>query len=159
MPCFFTLTDIPLIPSQKEEVYNHIKKLYLPYTIVDVGWWYQIAFPALPSGKIDYMAAPMSTLIKDGNTPSALTDLRDIGKYIAKIIDDERTLNKYVLAYDELWTPNQVYDLLEKLSGETLERKYVRCGSGSIPSGCKARAWLTTRVDICRGTPNHHLRV
>jgi len=111
---------------QKEVVYNHAKKLFLPYTILDVGWWYQIAFPRLPSGKIDYaVGLPDSGIPGDGNVPSALTDLRDIGKYVAKIITDDRTLNKMVLAYNEEWSPNQVYDLLEKLSGEKLTRKYV----------------------------------
>lgn len=56
--------------------------------------------------------------------PSGLTDLRDIGRYFAKIIVDERTVNKYVFVYNEVWTPNQVYDLLEKLSGEKLPRKF-----------------------------------
>ena len=113
-------------------VYNHIKKLYLPYTILDVGWWYQIAFPRLPSGKIDYaVAIPGGEIAGNGNVPSALTDLRDIGRYVAKIITDDRTLNKMVLVYNEMWSPNQVYDLLEKLSGEKLERKYVRRGLSS----------------------------
>lgn len=114
-----------LTGRQKEEVYNHIKRIHLPYTIVDVGWWYQIAYPRLPSGKIDYAAMGMPTLIGDGTVPSALTDIRDIGKYVAKIIVDERTLNKYVLAYDELWTPNEVVDELERLSGEKIPREYV----------------------------------
>ena len=56
--------------------------------------------------------------------PSALTDLRDIGRYVARLIKDDRAMNKQVLVYNEMWTPNQVYDLLEKLSGEKLPRKY-----------------------------------
>lgn len=72
--------------------------------------------------------------------PSALTDLRDIGKYVAKLIVDDRTLNKMVLVYNEIWTPNQVYDLMEKKSGEKLERSYVctfppsTCGTSSYTS-------------------------
>lgn len=94
---------------------------------MDVGWWDQIAFPPLPSGKIDYAANKLlSTMVLDGNTPSALTDLRDIGKYIARIIVDERTIDKYVLAYNEVWTPNQVYEMLERLSGEKPEKHPVR---------------------------------
>lgn len=34
-------------------MYAHIKSISLPYTIVDVGWWYQISYPKLPSGKVD----------------------------------------------------------------------------------------------------------
>lgn len=36
-----------------------------------------------------------------------------------------------VFAYSELATQNQVYNLLEELSGETIERHYV-----SVPATC-----------------------
>ena len=127
-PCAFVTVmpvGVHVLRDQKEEVYNHIKRLHLPYVIIDCGWWYQISFPALPSGKIDYaVGIPGQAIAGDGNVPSALTDLRDIGPYVARLIKDERAVNKYVLIYNEMWTPNQVYDLLEKLSEEKLPRKY-----------------------------------
>lgn len=61
----------------------------------------------------------------DGNVPNALSDVRDIGKYAAKIIADPRTLNKFVLSYSEVFTFNQIYDLMDEVSGEKSERKYV----------------------------------
>ena len=54
-----------------------------------------------------------------------MTDKRDIGKYIARITQDDRTMNKFVLAYSECWTTNEIYSLMEKLSGEKLPRNYV----------------------------------
>lgn len=129
VPCaFITVMPVGVHPLRdvKEEVYNHIKRLRLPYTIIDVGWWYQISFPRLPSGKIDFVLAFEQHVIPgDGNVPSGLTDLRDIGRYVARIIVDERTLNKMVSVYNEVWTPNQVYDRLERLSGETIPRSYT----------------------------------
>lgn len=44
---------IHLLRDEKEQVYNHVKKIGLSYTIVDVGWWYQIAWPRVPSGTLD----------------------------------------------------------------------------------------------------------
>lgn len=129
IPCGF-VTVIPvggvhMLRDLKETVYNHVKILGLPYTILDVGWWYQIAYPALPSGKIDYaVGIPGQKIPGDGNVPSALTDLRDIGRHVARIIVDDRTLNKMVLIYNEMWTPNQVIDLMERLSGEKMPREY-----------------------------------
>ena len=113
-------------------MYNHIKQLALPYTIIDVGWWYQFGYPRLPSGKIDYaMPFPNSETIglSDGNTPNALTNLRDIERYVARIVVDERMLNKMVFAYNIVTTPNETYDLLEKMSGEKIERNFVRSTS------------------------------
>lgn len=105
---------------------NHIKNVKLPYTVVDVGWWYQVNLPRVPSGRIDYAVMETSDGIAgDGNVPIALTDLRDIGTYVMRIICDHRTLNRMVFAYNEVCTHNQMYDLMERLSGEKLERKYV----------------------------------
>lgn len=46
VPCAF-ITAMPvgvhMLRDVKEEVYNHTKRLGLPYTIIDVGWWYQIS--------------------------------------------------------------------------------------------------------------------
>lgn len=57
---------------------------------------------------------------------TALIDLRDIGPYVAKIITDARTLNKCVLCYGELLSQEESFAKLEELSGEKVERQYVR---------------------------------
>ncbi|KIX07470.1 uncharacterized protein Z518_02123 [Rhinocladiella mackenziei CBS 650.93] len=120
---------VMLAREQKERIINHVLKIRLGYTIIDVGLWYQVAVPPVPSGRLDYCAAkalkPLWALGGDGNVASALTYLDDIGRYVAHIIADPRTLNKKVFAYNETLTRNQIYDLLERLSGESLERNYV----------------------------------
>ncbi|KAL4967748.1 aromatic alcohol reductase [Aspergillus stella-maris] len=130
IPCGFITVAPPggimWLRDEKETVYNHIKQLRLPYTIIDVGWWYQLSYPRLESGKMDYaMTAANNEVVGDGSTPMALTDLRDIGRWVAKIISDERTLNKMVFCYDEVMTQNQIYELLEGISGEEVVRNYV----------------------------------
>lgn len=103
-----------------------MKKIHLPYTVIDVGWWSQLSLPRLPSGKIDYaVTLPVEYIAGDGNTPSALTDMRDVGNYTARIIQDPRTLNKMVFAYGDVLSQNQVFKLLEDLSEEKIERRYV----------------------------------
>lgn len=130
IPCGFITVCAPggimYLRDEKEKVYNHIKQLKLPYTIIDIGWWYQIATPRLPSGKLDYaMTLANDELIGDGKTPSAFTDLRDIGRYVARIIVDPRTLNKMVFAYNAMSSPADIFDTVERLSGEKIERKYI----------------------------------
>lgn len=104
---------------------NHIKKISLPYTYIDVGWWYQISIPKLPSGKIDYAVAFPNEIAGNGEQASALTDINDIGRYVARIIVDDRTLNKLVFAYNVLKTQQEVYSYLEAQSRETIPRSYV----------------------------------
>ncbi|KKK19548.1 hypothetical protein P175DRAFT_0377586 [Aspergillus ochraceoroseus IBT 24754] len=130
VPCAF-LTVAPVggimwLRDEKELVYNHIKQLHLPYTIIDVGLWYQLSYPRLESGRVDYaLTAANNEIVGDGNTPIAITDLRDIGCYVARIILDDRTLNKMVLAYNTVMTQNQIFDLLEEISEETITRNHV----------------------------------
>ncbi|EEU37947.1 uncharacterized protein NECHADRAFT_88293 [Fusarium vanettenii 77-13-4] len=130
VPCFFATVVPPngilRLRDGKEVVLNHIKKVYLPYTVIDVGWWYQIALPRVPSGRLDKaLAMPAECIPGDGNTPSAMTDVKDIGRYVARVIADPQTLNRMVFAYTELHTTNQVYDIVEKQSDEKIERKYM----------------------------------
>lgn len=106
---------------------DHVKRLYLPYTIIDAGWWYQLVLPPLPSGKAHVKEEySITQIVGEGNTPWALVDNRDIGKYVARIILDPKTLNKQVFCYGEVWRQNDVYDCWEALTGETILRDPVR---------------------------------
>jgi uncharacterized protein YbjT (DUF2867 family) len=117
---------IHILRDLKEQVYAHMKSIALPYTIVDVGWWYQISYPKLPSGKVDYcLTMPADEIFGTGAPPSGLTDLRDVGRYVARIIFDERTINKYVFCYNELRSQLDSYAIMERLSGETIPRHHV----------------------------------
>ncbi|KAG8165575.1 hypothetical protein KVR01_004127 [Diaporthe batatas] len=130
IPCTFATACPPAgvmkLRDTKETVLNHIKKIYLPYTLIDVGWWYQISAPRVPSGRADSgLLVPVSYLVGDGSVPSALTDVKDIGRYVAKIIADPRTLNRMVFAHSEVLSQKQIFDKVEELSGEKLERNYL----------------------------------
>ncbi|KAF9769427.1 hypothetical protein IL306_013144 [Fusarium sp. DS 682] len=119
-------SGVMLLRELKESIINHVKKIYLPYTIIDVGLWYQVSLPPLPSGKIDYaLKFPATVIAEDGSHATSITDLRDVGKYVAKIITDERTLNKYVFAYNEVWTQEEIHSHLEKVSGEKIPRNLM----------------------------------
>lgn len=103
-----------------------MKRLYLPYTVIDVGWWYQASLPRPSSGKLDSAISFPETLIgADGDVKFAGTDVTDIGKYVARIIADPRTLNKQVFAYSEVTTQNHFWNTMEALTSETIPRKYL----------------------------------
>lgn len=98
--------------------------------MVDVGWWYQIGLPAVPSGRFDGgLIFPNNSILGDGNVPISLTDVRDIGLYVSEIISDPRTINKKIFAGTETKTQKQLFELVENLTGETLERNKVRSRS------------------------------
>ncbi|KAH7385409.1 hypothetical protein DE146DRAFT_204456 [Phaeosphaeria sp. MPI-PUGE-AT-0046c] len=118
---------VMMLREMKENNLDVVKRLYLPYTVIDVGWWYQLALPELPSGKLQTKKdVSLNELIGDGNTPFALIDNRDIGKFVTRIIADPRTLNKKIFCYNEISTSGKIWDLLEELSGEKIPRVYAR---------------------------------
>jgi hypothetical protein len=106
---------------------DHVKRLYLPYTIIDVGWWYQLSLPPLPSGNVRAKEELSTTqIVGDGTNPWALVDNRDIGKYVVRIIVDPKTLNKQVFCYSEMWTQIDVYESWGGVTGESITRNLVR---------------------------------
>lgn len=130
LPCGFTTVapagDVMKLRDDKEEIYAYVKEIGLPYTVVDVGYWYQISFPRLPSGKVDYaMMIPNSDIHGDGEALNILTDKRDIGRFVARIIADARTVNQYVYTWGEVLTENEIFGMLEDMSGEKIERNHI----------------------------------
>ena len=68
---------------------------------------------------------PSVTITGDGTAPNLLTDLRDVGRFVARIIKDDRTLNKFVFTYSDALSQNEIFAMIEEMSGEKIEREYV----------------------------------
>ena len=122
VPSFFS----PVIPPRgimevrdlREDLLDCCKRLYLPYTVIDVGVWYQFTLPPL------YTLPPpfAEEFIGDGTAPYASIDKADIGLYVARIITDPRTLNRSVFAYGDVTTQNAVWAEVEAATGKRLPR-------------------------------------
>ena len=112
--------------DQKEEVNNHILRLKLPYTYIDTGFWHLISFPKLPSGRTDDVHLyGGNEIYAGGDAPNLLVDLRDIGRFVARIIKDPRTLNKRVFMWSDELSQNEIYAISEEMSGEKIKRDSV----------------------------------
>ncbi|CAG9951266.1 unnamed protein product [Clonostachys rosea f. rosea IK726] len=97
---------VMLAREMKEDMLDHVKRLYLPYTIIDVGWWYQLSLPPLPSGNVRAKEELSTTqIVGDGTNPWALVDNRDIG--------------------NEMWTQIDVYESWGGVTGESITRNLI----------------------------------
>ena len=90
----------------------------------------QISIPLL-DGKFAFY--PGENIVKlsqefyfESNHKSALTDLRDIGKFFAKILLDEKTINQYVFCYSEEKSQKELFDMVESVSGKKIPKISVR---------------------------------
>jgi hypothetical protein len=133
VPCGFTTVCPPkgvmLLRDEKEDVYNRVLYHKLPYTFVDVGFWHQISFAKVPSGCLDYaVTTPNTTTYGNGEAATLLTDKRDMGRFVARIIKDERTLNKKVFTHSDALSQKDIIKIMEKATGETVETDSVSRG-------------------------------
>ncbi|PVH91335.1 NAD(P)-binding protein [Periconia macrospinosa] len=130
VPCAFLTVCPPdgvmTLRSDKEKVYHRIWKHRLPYTIIDVGFWHQLSVFSVPSGKLNYgLLLDHKEIYGDGNTKSLLTDMRDIGSYVAKIIKDPRTLNQKVFTWSDELSQNDVIQMIVQKTGEKPVTKQI----------------------------------
>ena len=60
-----------------------------------------------------------------GNVKTAVIDRADIGKFVAWIIADERTLKRYVFCWTEEVTQDEIFALAKRVSGQRLDIKTI----------------------------------
>ncbi|EXA30747.1 hypothetical protein BFJ63_vAg16969 [Fusarium oxysporum f. sp. narcissi] len=109
---------IMAVRDVREDLLDRIKRLYLPYTVVDVGMWAQVGLPP------PYAPPPpiADTFIGNGDTPTTVIDKEDIGPYVARIITDPRTLNRSVFAYGDVVTQSDISAELKAAMGKEVLR-------------------------------------
>lgn len=88
---------------------------------------HRVTLPIIDPAKEPYpgLAELSKTIFGTGNVKSATTDYRDIGKYVARIISDDRTLNKYVFCWGDEYTQNEIFTLAEHVVGRPIHTKTV----------------------------------
>jgi hypothetical protein len=130
VPCGFITVCPPngvmKLREDKEAVYSRIWYHRLPCTIIDVGYWHQLSFFSVPSGKFDYaqLISP-NEICGTGDVGTLLTDKRDIGRFVARIIQDPRTLNRKVFTWSDEISQNEVLRLIEAKTSEKVDFKPV----------------------------------
>ncbi|KXH50129.1 isoflavone reductase [Colletotrichum simmondsii] len=134
IPSAFAMSVSPTanssVQKSKEVVYAELKAIDLPFTIIDVGWWYHGFIPQLASGRTDYTVVLPELLRNlvpgDGNMPTHVVDCADIGKLIPRIIVDQRTINQKVMASSATMSFNEIFAIAEELSKEKVMKKELQ---------------------------------
>ncbi|KAJ5334644.1 hypothetical protein N7452_007047 [Penicillium brevicompactum] len=115
------------VQDAKLDVMATIQRAHLPYTVIDVGCWYEVFVPKIPSGRSDHAHWDLidHRIVDDGNQKFALVDQLDIGRYVACIITDPRTINKRIFAYTEVLSMNEIWNTMAIASGEEPIKDHV----------------------------------
>ena len=62
----------------------------------------------------------------EGKAKMLVTDYNHIGDYVARIVADERTLNQYVIVWEDEVTHEQAKEIGERVSGDGEALKAAR---------------------------------
>ncbi|GBE81331.1 hypothetical protein SCP_0310580 [Sparassis crispa] len=119
--------------DEKLEIHEYIQSLGLGYTFIDIGWWMQITLPCSSPSKSPVLS--MSRELYNGGMKKMLvTNLDNVGEYVARIITDERTLNHSVLIWEDQVTGWDAKEIGAKVSGEgsTLMETIVHVSANEI---------------------------
>ncbi|KAL5533672.1 hypothetical protein ACEPAG_132 [Sanghuangporus baumii] len=113
--------------DQKLAIHDYIKEIGIGFTFIDVGWWMEITIPFVD---LENFPQPIikrvsKSCVGSGDVKCAVTDRRDIGKFVARIIADDRTLNQYVFCWTEESTLNEIVALAERVSGRKLNFEHI----------------------------------
>jgi len=110
IPCDWGTACPPIsgmvLREQKEVVRQATKDAQIPYTFIDVGWWYQVTLPS------DLQQSRFG----NGDVRTALTDLHDIGKFVARILHDDRTIGKYIFCWAEELSQDEILKIANTYS-------------------------------------------
>ncbi|EIW55885.1 NAD-P-binding protein [Trametes versicolor FP-101664 SS1] len=107
------------LTDEKLAIRDFIKELGVPHTFIDVGWWMQITLPLPTRSKVrDDWKAMTYAVYGSGDHKMLVTDLRDIGVFVARIVADPRTLGHAVLAWEDEVTQLEAHEIGERASGE-----------------------------------------
>ena len=121
-----TGSHVIFFSHQKLAIRSFIQNLGISYTFIDVGWWMQLILPH----RLDSPAPPSAVSwshqsFGPGTVKVAVTSNDDIGSFVARIIADPRTLNRYVFCWSEEVALKEVYALADRVSGEKLSDAIV----------------------------------
>lgn len=68
---------------------------------------------------------PETKIYGDGTAPNILTNVPDIGRFVARIIQSDRTLNRYVYTYGDVLSQKEAIQIGKEIIGMKVERKHI----------------------------------
>ncbi|RDX49057.1 NAD-P-binding protein [Lentinus brumalis] len=122
IPCDFATPGAKggrLQADMKLDIREYLKELGVGHTIIDVGWWMQFFLPLpLRSTVPSHVKAMTWSIYGTGESRNLLTNLHHIGTYVARIITDPRTLNKWVIVWEDEVVQKDAHEIGERVSGD-----------------------------------------
>ncbi|KAG9225644.1 hypothetical protein CCMSSC00406_0007501 [Pleurotus cornucopiae] len=103
-------------------IHEYIEEIGLPYTFIYVGWWLTFMWPT-PHSEHNTLDTPK---FYAGSKDQKLiySTFPSIGKLVARIIADPRTINQTVVAHDGEITLRETWGIGEKVTGEDFSDYY-----------------------------------
>ncbi|OBZ72583.1 hypothetical protein A0H81_07784 [Grifola frondosa] len=111
--------------DEKLRIREFVRSLGVGYTFVDIGWWNQLTLPERVESKNPYKAL-FYEVFGAGDKKMLVSNVEHVGDYLARIIGDDRTLNKAVIVWEDEVSLLQAKEIGERVSGEGEALKALR---------------------------------
>ncbi|KAI0958851.1 hypothetical protein AcV7_004551 [Taiwanofungus camphoratus] len=122
VPCDFATPGargVRDLMDAKLDIRTFVQDLGVNYTFIDVGWWMQLILPCSLKSKASVSFQTRSReFFGLGDKKNLVTNLKHIGDYVARIIEDERTVNHYVIVWEDEVTLEEAFTIGEEVSGD-----------------------------------------
>ncbi|KLO11933.1 NAD-binding protein [Schizopora paradoxa] len=109
--------------DKKFQIREYVKSIGLGYTFIDVGYWMSLLVPVerrehSEYPDVDFIPSNSYAIFGSGDVRTAAIARSDIGKFVAEIINDERTLNRYVFCWGDEKSQNEIWEIARKVEAE-----------------------------------------
>ncbi|EIM88909.1 NAD-P-binding protein [Stereum hirsutum FP-91666 SS1] len=126
VPCDFGTPGrrgVRKLHDEKLDIQDAVKASGIGYTFIDVGFWYQLhlIYTDVEKAYVPWLYEASRYVYNDGLVKTAYTDLTDIGRFVARIVADPRTLNHHVFAWGEEITQQDLVNLARKYGDPNVE--------------------------------------
>ncbi|OQE23614.1 hypothetical protein PENSTE_c008G01359 [Penicillium steckii] len=102
------------------------KAVLQPAKLAGIKRFVPCAFDTVTPPRVVIITRDETKIYGDGTAPNNLTNVPDIGKFVARIIQDDRTLNQYVYTYGDVLSQKEAIQIGEEIIGEKVETKHVQ---------------------------------
>lgn len=102
------------IHDQKLAIRDYLREIQQPATFIEVGYWKQLVTP-FPASRVNDPTAQVTYVVYgSGDVATATTNYFNVGDHVARIIQDDRTINQTVFVWEAEVTKNQVWEIAKR---------------------------------------------
>ncbi|KAL0945731.1 hypothetical protein HGRIS_014878 [Hohenbuehelia grisea] len=140
------------LEDMKHTFHDYLFEAGLPYTLIALGTWYDGIFPPIPpyitpTAERQLIADTVYHSFGTGQVKNTLINRLNVGRLVARVIDDEDTIGKKVLVNEDEASLDEVWSIAEKYAPQLAPLR-VRVSDEDVERTITEGAAASTTFDL-----------